>query len=96
MAFLSLGYLFTGLSIFNWICWIAPNNIVLNQIFGVYNGLGLSILTFDWTEVIWISNPLVTPWWAQMHTMFGFVCFYWILAPIMYYTNVSSDVPSSS
>ncbi|TCD66757.1 hypothetical protein EIP91_000998 [Steccherinum ochraceum] len=84
------GYLFTALSIFNWICWIAPQNIVINQLFGVYNGLGLSVLTFDWTEIIWINNPLVTPWWAQMHTFFGFVCFYWILAPIMYYTNVWS------
>ncbi|THH21063.1 hypothetical protein EUX98_g8459 [Antrodiella citrinella] len=82
------GYLFTALSIFNWVCWIAPNNTVINQIFGVYNGLGMSVLTFDWTEITWISNPLVTPWWAQMHTFFGFVCFYWILAPAMYYANV--------
>ncbi|KAJ2919901.1 hypothetical protein MD484_g457, partial [Candolleomyces efflorescens] len=28
------GYLFQALSVFNWVCWIAPDNIVLNQMFG--------------------------------------------------------------
>ncbi|KAI0795128.1 OPT oligopeptide transporter [Abortiporus biennis] len=82
------GYLFTALSIFSWICWIAPNNIPINQVFGVYSGLGLSTITFDWTQITWTTSPLITPWWAQVHTFFGFVCFYWILAPALYYTNV--------
>lgn len=28
------GYLFTALSYFTWICWAAPKNIVVNQLFG--------------------------------------------------------------
>lgn len=34
------GYLFTALSSFNWISWIAPNNATLNNIVGFNNGLG--------------------------------------------------------
>ena len=30
----------------------------------------------------------VVPWWAEVHVFFGFVLFYWILTPILYYTNV--------
>jgi OPT family oligopeptide transporter len=87
------GYLFQALSVFSWICWIAPNNIPLNQVFGVANGLGMSILTFDWTVISWIGSPFMTPWWAQVHIFAGFVIFYWILTPILYYTNVSIYLP---
>jgi len=34
------GYLWTGLSSFSWICWIVPNNVVVNQLFGTVSGLG--------------------------------------------------------
>jgi len=27
------------------------------------------------------------PWWAEVHVFMGFVLFYWILVPILYYTN---------
>lgn len=55
------GYLFTALSVFNWICWIVPNNVVVNTLFGSNTGLGMSILTFDWSMISYIGNPLVTP-----------------------------------
>ena len=35
------GLIFTALSYFTWICWIAPNNAVVNQIFGMQTGLGM-------------------------------------------------------
>lgn len=81
--------MFTAMSIFNWICWIRPNNIPLNQVFGVASGLGLSVITFDWTQIIWVGNPLMIPWWAAIQSFLGFATFYWILMPILYYTNVS-------
>ncbi|KAG6332224.1 hypothetical protein ID866_6863 [Astraeus odoratus] len=81
------GYLFSALSVFSWICWILPNNIPVNQLFGVSSGLGMSILTFDWTQITWIGSPLMYPWWAQVHIFVGFVLFFWIVTPIMYYTN---------
>jgi hypothetical protein len=55
------GYLWSGLSFFNWVCWIAPNNVVVNQLFGTVTGLGMSILTFDWSQISYIGSPLVTP-----------------------------------
>ena len=30
----------------------------------------------------------LVPWWAEVHIFVGFVMFYWILTPILYYTNV--------
>jgi len=55
------GYLFTALSVFNWACWIAPNNVVVNALFGTNTGLGMGILTFDWSMISYIGSPLVTP-----------------------------------
>jgi len=54
-----LGYLFEALSIFSFVCWAAPDNIVVNQLFGVRSGLGMSMLTFDWSQITWIGSPLM-------------------------------------
>jgi OPT family oligopeptide transporter len=55
------GYLFTALSVFNWACWIAPNNVVVNTLFGTNTGLGMGIFTFDWSMIAYLDSPLVTP-----------------------------------
>ena len=55
------GYLFTGLSMFNWVCWIAPENVFINTLFGTNTGLGMSILTFDWALISSLGNPLIAP-----------------------------------
>jgi OPT family oligopeptide transporter len=55
------GYLFTGISFFSWVCWIAPENVTVNTLFGVNSGLGMSMLTFDWNMIAFIGSPLVTP-----------------------------------
>ncbi|KAH7907731.1 OPT oligopeptide transporter [Hygrophoropsis aurantiaca] len=81
------GYLFQALSYFSWVCWIAPDNVVVNQLFGYVNGLGMSGITFDWTQVSYISNPLATPWWVEANVVAGFLFFFWFLTPILYYTN---------
>ena len=81
------GYLFQALSYFNWVCWIAPNNIVVNQLFGYQTGLGMGFLTFDWSMISFVDSPLVTPWWAQVNTCASLVFWFWIVTPILYYTN---------
>lgn len=45
------GYIFQALSYFSWVCWIVPDNVVVNQLFGYESGLGMSVLTFDWSQV---------------------------------------------
>ncbi|KAH9814731.1 OPT oligopeptide transporter protein-domain-containing protein [Melampsora americana] len=81
------GYLFTALSTFSWVCWIAPRNRLINQLFGSVTGLGLGILTFDWSQIAYINSPLITPWWAEVNIFCGFAFFFWFLGPLLYYTN---------
>ena len=94
----TIRHLFGALSVFNWICWIAPNNIVVNQLFGQASGLGMSVLTLDWAQITFIGSPLATPWWAQANIAASVVFFFWFLTPILYYTNTwySKYLPISS
>lgn len=55
------GFLFTALSMFTWVCWIAPSNQTVNSLFGYSTGLGMGFLTFDWSMISWVSSPLVSP-----------------------------------
>ncbi|KKY18845.1 putative small oligopeptide opt family [Phaeomoniella chlamydospora] len=81
------GLMFTGLSYFTWICWIAPNNLAVNQVFGMVTGLGLFPLTFDWSMIAYNTNPLLSPHWAAANVFVGFAIFFWIVTPAIYYTN---------
>ncbi|KAK5113150.1 hypothetical protein LTR85_010968 [Meristemomyces frigidus] len=65
----------------------APNNIVVNQLFGMETGLGLSPITFDWSQVAYNTNPLLSPSWAAVNVFAGFAFFFWIVVPGIYYTN---------
>ncbi|EJT97947.1 OPT-domain-containing protein [Dacryopinax primogenitus] len=82
------GYLFNALSYFSWVCWIWPNNVVVNQLFGTVSGLGMGVITFDWTQIAYIASPLMMPWWAELHTGIGFLLSVWVLAPALYYSNI--------
>ncbi|GLA43108.1 hypothetical protein AnigIFM63309_000834 [Aspergillus niger] len=81
------GLMFTALSYFTWICWIAPRNVVVNQLFGMQTGLGLSPITFDWSQVAYNTNPLLSPSWAAINVFAGFALFFWIVVPGIYYSN---------
>ncbi|KAI6156158.1 OPT oligopeptide transporter protein-domain-containing protein [Pisolithus thermaeus] len=76
------GYIFQALSYFSWVTWIWPDNAEIAQLFG-----GMSIITFDWAQIAYIGSPLATPWWAAANVLMGFVIFYWIVTPILYFTN---------
>jgi hypothetical protein len=77
-------YLFTALLSFSWVCWIAPNNAKVNQLFGVSHGLAMGILTFDWGQIAFIGSPFPIPWWAAANIGFSVAFFYWFLLPILY------------
>jgi hypothetical protein len=77
-------YLFTALSSFSWVCWIAPNNVKINQLFGVTHGIGMGVLTFDWGQISYIGSPLASPWWATANVGFTIFFFYWFITPILY------------
>lgn len=97
------GLIFVGLSYFTWLCWIVPKNKIVNQLFGMETGLGLSPITFDvstdeilqcsnadkmkWTQIAYNTNPLLSPSWAAVNVFGGFAFFFWIVTPALYYTN---------
>jgi hypothetical protein len=78
-------YLFTALSSFSWVCWMAPNNVKINQLFGVTHGMAMGVLTFDWGQITAFNgSPLAYPWWATANVGFTIFFFYWIITPILY------------
>ncbi|KAH7881628.1 OPT oligopeptide transporter [Lentinula edodes] len=72
------GYLFQALSYFSWVTWIWPQSPTVAQLFGYVNGLGFSVLTFDWSQIAYIGSPLATPWWAQANVISGFLLFIYV------------------
>lgn len=68
--------LFQGLSVFAFITWIRPNNVVLNQLFGGFTGLSIIPITFDWTYVTaYLLDPLLAPVHAHVNTLIGLLLF---------------------
>lgn len=57
------GFLVKCLSTFAFVTWIAPNNVVVNQLFGASTGLSFLPITFDWTQIAgYVGSPLIPPW----------------------------------
>ncbi|KAK3175805.1 oligopeptide transporter 6 [Lecanicillium sp. MT-2017a] len=82
-------YLFTGLSTFAWMCWIAPNNFKLNLITGSQQGLGFNpIPTFDWNVINYIAYPLQAPFFATMQQFAGSLIAAMVIIGL-YFTNNS-------
>ncbi|KAJ1337168.1 Sexual differentiation process protein isp4 [Microdochium nivale] len=66
------GVLWQGLSVFAFITWIRPDNVVVNQLFGGVTGLSLIPITFDWTYVsAYLQNPLLSPWHSHFNCLIG-------------------------
>jgi OPT family small oligopeptide transporter len=70
------GFIWQGLSVFDFPTWIAPENVVINQLFGGFTGLSLIPLTFDWSNVIpYLSDPLLSPTLSHVNTLIGLIVF---------------------
>jgi hypothetical protein len=62
----------TFLQVFTWVCWIAPDNVVVNQIFGGQTGLGLMPISLDWSIITgFLYSPLQTPAFAIFNVAAG-------------------------
>ncbi|GAB0132033.1 hypothetical protein EsDP_00000483 [Epichloe bromicola] len=60
------------LSYFMWPTWIAPSNVVVNQIFGGNSGFGLMPMSLDWSTVTaFLNSPLQTPAFAILNVLAG-------------------------
>lgn len=79
------GYLFTALSTFNWITWIAPHNYNLAVITGSENGLGINPwTTFDWNVATAAFPSLTSPFYQIGHRFAGTVIGVMIIIGIFY------------
>jgi hypothetical protein len=59
------GFLAQFLSVFAFATWLAPNNVVVNQLFGGLTGLSLLPITFDWAQIAgYVGSPLIPPWYV--------------------------------
>ncbi|KAI1099980.1 OPT family small oligopeptide transporter [Jackrogersella minutella] len=80
--------LWQGLSVFAFITWIKPNNVVVNQLFGGFTGLSLIPITFDWTYVsAYLLDPLLAPTEAHVNTLLGLFFFVMIATIGITYTG---------
>lgn len=85
-----LDFLFTGLLGFNCILWgpKTRNNFMTNSLFGVWSGLGLFSITFDYTQISQaMGSVFVTPYWVSANTYMAVIIFFLINLPILYFTN---------
>lgn len=81
-------YLFQALSYFNWMTWIAPDNINLAAITGSIGGLGVNPLpTFDWNQLTVQVDPLINPFFSTFNVFLGAITTLPVIAAI-WYSNV--------
>ncbi|KAG6025820.1 hypothetical protein E4U41_001447 [Claviceps citrina] len=83
------GFLAQFLSVFAFATWLAPQNPVVNQLFGGTTGLSLLPITFDWTQIAgYIGSPLIPPWHAIANTLIGVVVFFVIGCSVLHFSGV--------
>lgn len=62
------------LSFFTFAVWIAPQNVVVNQIFGGQTNIGIIPITFDWSIISgFTGSPLYVPGFALWNVLLGLV-----------------------
>ncbi|KAK5823307.1 OPT family small oligopeptide transporter [Linnemannia elongata] len=81
-------YIFPAITALALLCYIQPSNVVLSQMTGP-QGLGIGVLSLDWNTITaFLGSPLITPWWAQVNIMLGFILIAWIMVPTAYYLDI--------
>ncbi|KAI9649692.1 hypothetical protein NHQ30_002273 [Ciborinia camelliae] len=83
------GYIAKFLSVFAFVTWIRPNNVILNQVFGGWTGISLIPITFDWTQITGynLQSPLIPPWFAIANTAMGTVFWFMIVAAGVHFSG---------
>ncbi|ROV88351.1 hypothetical protein VSDG_09400 [Cytospora chrysosperma] len=62
------------LQIFTFATWIAPNNVLVNQLLGGQTGIGLLPISFDWATITgFLLSPLQTPAFAIANVGVGII-----------------------
>ncbi|KAK7317104.1 hypothetical protein RJT34_01060 [Clitoria ternatea] len=83
------GYLFSMLTSVSWICWLAPKNILVQQLGSGLKGLGIAAFGFDWSTISsYLGSPLASPWFATANIAVGFFLIMYVMIPVVYWLNV--------
>ncbi|KAI0440012.1 OPT family small oligopeptide transporter [Xylaria telfairii] len=71
------GWIFQGLSYFNFLCWALPNSVIVNKLFGGFHGYGILPTTLDWSVISgYALSPLIPPFHAIVNTIAGVMIFF--------------------
>ncbi|XP_052732201.1 oligopeptide transporter 6 isoform X3 [Vigna angularis] len=82
------GYMFSMLTSFSWICWVAPKSILVQQLGSGLKGLGIASFGFDWSTISsYLGSPLASPWFATANIAVGFFLIMYVMTPISYWFN---------
>ncbi|KAI0424290.1 OPT family small oligopeptide transporter [Xylaria sp. FL1042] len=82
------GWIFQGLSYFNFICWALPNNVVVNKLFGGLHGYGILPTTLDWTVISgYALSPLIPPFHAVANTVAGVIIFFVVVSAGLHFSG---------
>ncbi|KAI9155531.1 Sexual differentiation process protein isp4 [Paramyrothecium foliicola] len=79
-------FIFTALSKFSWMSWIAPTHRDVNTITGFTNGLGVNPWpTWDWNVLLWDSaDPLMVPFFTTFNRFIGVFISFWVVLGFWY------------
>lgn len=77
------------LTAFSWVCWIAPNSVLVQQLGSGQKGLGIGSVGFDWATISsYLGSPLASPWFATANVAVGFFLVMYVMTPLSYWFDV--------
>lgn len=83
------GYLFTTLTSFSWVCWLAPKSVLVQQLGSGLTGLGIGSFGIDWATISsYLGSPLASPWFATANIAVGFFLVMYVMTPLTYWFDV--------
>ncbi|KAJ1936765.1 hypothetical protein GGF37_005476, partial [Kickxella alabastrina] len=83
------GVIFPALGFLSLLCFVAPTNVIANQLGDAFNGVGILNFSLDWSYIssAYTQSPIAVPWIYACNIFVGFVIIMWIATPIGYYSN---------
>ncbi|GMJ10909.1 oligopeptide transporter 1, ARABIDOPSIS THALIANA OLIGOPEPTIDE TRANSPORTER 6 [Hibiscus trionum] len=83
------GYVFTTLTSFSWVCWLAPKSVLVQQLGSGLEGLGIGSFGLDWATISsYLGSPLASPWFATANIAVGFFLVMYVMTPLSYWFDV--------
>ncbi|GMJ14979.1 oligopeptide transporter 1, ARABIDOPSIS THALIANA OLIGOPEPTIDE TRANSPORTER 6 [Hibiscus trionum] len=83
------GYLFSTLTSFSWVCWLAPKVVLVQQLGSGLKGLGVGSFGLDWATISsYLGSPLASPLFATVNIAVGFFLVMYVMTPLSYWFDV--------